>query len=118
MLGHSATVPELNHNEIVGWERGTERAGPVAVVLLRDAEDAPATRARLDLTGELVARQGGTVHEVASSGEGRLARLASLVQFGDYLSLYLALARGVDPTPVASIDEFKRRLAASARPAR
>ena len=39
------------------------------------------------------------------------ARLASLVQWGDYLSLYLALDSGVDPTPIASIDEFKRRLA-------
>jgi glucose/mannose-6-phosphate isomerase len=53
---------------------------------------------------------------VESSGDGRLARLASLVQFGDYLSLYLALAAGVDPTPIASIDEFKRRLAESAGP--
>lgn len=117
MLGHSATVPELNHNEIVGWERGARAAGPVAVLLLRDAEDSAATRARLTLTGEYVARQGAPVHEVASSGQGRLARLASLVQFGDYLSLYLALVNGVDPTPIASIDEFKRRLAGSARPA-
>jgi glucose/mannose-6-phosphate isomerase len=52
---------------------------------------------------------------VASVGEGRLARLASLVQFGDYLSLYLALMNGVDPTSIASIDDFKRRLAQSAR---
>ena len=114
MLGHSATVPELNHNEIVGWERPVGDRGPVAVVLLRDVEDAPATRARLSLTGEYVARQGAAVHEVSSTGEGRLARMASLVQFGDYLSLYLALADGVDPTPIASIDEFKRRLADSA----
>ena len=41
----------------------------------------------------------------------RLARIAGHVMFGDYLSLYLALARGVDPTPVASIDDFKRRMA-------
>ena len=112
MLGHSATVPELNHNEIVGWERRETQRGPVAVLLLRDAEDTPVTRTRLSLTGEYVARQGAAVHEVTSTGDGRLARLASLVQFGDYLSLYLALANGVDPTPIASIDEFKRRLAA------
>lgn len=117
MLGHSATVPELNHNEIVGWERQEAQRGPVAVLLLRDAEDAPATRTRLSLTGEYVARQGAAVHEVTSTGDGRLARLASLVQFGDYLSLYLALVNGVNPTPIASIDEFKRRLADSARAA-
>jgi glucose/mannose-6-phosphate isomerase len=50
------------------------------------------------------------VHWLESYPGGRLARLAQQVLFGDYLSLYLALERGVDPTPVASIDEFKRRL--------
>jgi len=113
MPGHSAVVPELNHNEIVGWERAPGTS--VAVLLLRDAEDSAATRTRLTLTGEFAARQGAAVHDVESTGEGRLARMASLVQFGDYLSLYLALATGVDPTPIASIDEFKRRLAESGR---
>jgi glucose/mannose-6-phosphate isomerase len=111
MLGHSAVVPELNHNEIVGWER----CGPVhrhaAIVVLSDEEDDPAVARRLAITVEIAARQGAAVHHVASSGPGRLARLASLVQFGDYLSLYLALLDGVDPTPIASIDELKRRLA-------
>ncbi len=115
MLGHSALVPELNHNEIVGWELEDGLHGPVAVVLLRDAEDSEATRTRLTLTGEYAARKGATVHEAESVGEERLARLASLVQFGDYLSLYLALMNGVDPTPIAIINEFKRRLAESAR---
>ena len=114
MPAHSALVPELNHNEIVGWERSGGTPRSVAVVLLRDAEDSAATRTRLTLTGEYAARQGAVVYEVTSTGEGRLARLASLVQFGDYLSLYLAFLAGVDPTPVASIDEFKRRLAESA----
>jgi glucose/mannose-6-phosphate isomerase len=115
MPGHSAVVPELDHNEIVGWERAGPLSKSVAVLLLRDAEDSAATRTRLALTGEYAARQGAAVYEVDSTGKGRLARLASLVQFGDYLSLYLALADGVDPTPVASIDEFKRRLAEAAR---
>ena len=115
VLAHLATVPELNHNEIVGWELEDGLHGPMAVVLLRDAEDSEATRTRLTLTGEYAAGKGATVHEVESVGEGRLARLASLVQFGDYLSLYLALMNGVDPTPIASINEFKRRLAESAK---
>ena len=115
MLGHSAMVPELNHNEIVGWEVEDGVPKPVAVLLLRDAEDSAETQTRLTLTGEYAARKGAAVHEVTSVGEGRLARLASLVQFGDHLSLYLALVYGVDPTSIASIHEFKRRLAESAR---
>jgi len=110
LLTHSALVPELNHNEIVGWERPQSLHRQMSVLVLRDAEDAPEVARRLTLTAEYVRRQGAAVHEISSGGGGRLARMASLVQWGDYLSFYLALLNGVDPTPVASIDEFKRRL--------
>ncbi len=108
---HSAAVPELNHNEIVGWQAAGPLQRGIAVVVLRDREDPAESARRLDLTAEYAARQGAAVHEVHSSGESRLARLASLVQFGDYFSLYLALLGGVDPVDISSIDEFKRRLA-------
>ena len=112
LLGHSAVVPELNHNEIVGWEKSGPMSREPAVLLLRDREESPEVTRRLDLTGEMARSMGADVHEWHSVGEGRLARIASLVQFGDYLSFYLALLNGVDPTPVTSIDEFKRRLSA------
>jgi glucose/mannose-6-phosphate isomerase len=117
VLAHSSVVPEHNHNEIVGWQEKRPDSRSLAVLLLRDGEDTAAATARLDLTAEFAARQGAAVHEIRSQGESRIARLASLVQFGDSLSLYLALLGGVDPTDIASIDEFKRRLAtrASAR---
>jgi glucose/mannose-6-phosphate isomerase len=115
LLGHSATVPELNHNEIVGWQDAGERHRNISLILLRDREDAAESATRLDLTAEYAARQGAAVHEVRTTGESRIARLASVVQFGDYLSLYLALLGGVDPTDITSIDEFKRRLADHAK---
>ena len=114
MLGHSATAPELNHNEIVGWEVPGEAWRDTAVLLLRDREDRPEVARRLVLTGEYATRQGAEVHEIQTPEGPRLARMAALAQFADYLSLYLAVERGVDPTPIASIDEFKRRLAESA----
>ena len=114
VLAHSAVVPEHNHNEIVGWQDSGSSRSSIAVMVLRDGEDSDAATARLDLTAEVTARQGAAVHEIRSQGESRLARLASLVQFGDSLSLYLALLGGVDPTDITSIDEFKRRLASRA----
>jgi glucose/mannose-6-phosphate isomerase len=113
LLAHSALVPELNHNEIVGWERPGATHRQSSVLVLRDLEDAPEVARRLTLTAEYARKQGAEVHEISSGDGGRLARMASLVQWGDYLSLYLALLNGVDPTPIASIDEFKRRLAES-----
>ncbi len=112
LLGHSASVPELNHNEIVGWQNAGELHRGIAVVVLRDREDSAEATTRLDLTAQYAARQGAAVHEVSTLGESRLARLASLVQFGDHFSVYLALLGGVDPTDITSIDDFKRRLAA------
>ncbi len=118
LLSHSALVPELNHNEIVGWENAGAAQAPIAVLVLRDREDAPEAATRLALTADYVARQGGAVHELRGAGESRVARVAALVQLGDWLSFYLALLNGVDPTPIASIDAFKARLAehGAARP--
>lgn len=111
VLAHAATAPELNHNEIVGWERPEGFAQTATALFLRDAEDSPATTRRLALTREYVESQGAFTVELEPGGGRRLPRLASHVMFGDYLSLYLAIARGVDPSPVRSIDEFKRRMA-------
>ena len=111
VLAHSAVVPEHNHNEIAGWQVAGPATRAIAVLVLRDGEDPAEATARLDLVAEYAARQGAAVYEIRSQGESRLARLASLVQFGDSLSFYLALIGGVDPTDIASIDEFKRRLA-------
>lgn len=115
VLAHSAAVPEQNHNEIVGWQNASDATRAVSIVLLRDREDSAAATLRLRLAAEYAVRQGATVHEVTSDGESRIARLASLVQFGDYVSLYLALVGGVDPTDITSIDDFKRRLSESAK---
>jgi glucose/mannose-6-phosphate isomerase len=111
VFGHSALVPELNHNEIVAWEKPGAALHGCGVLVLHDVDDVPQVRARLELTAEYVVQRGATVHVIRASEGERLLRLAELVQFGDYLSLYLAFLNGVDPTPIASIDAFKRRLA-------
>jgi glucose/mannose-6-phosphate isomerase len=112
LLGHSAVVPELDHNEIVGWERPGAFSERVMAVFLRDSEDAPESALRLALTREFVERQGAGALDVSESDGGRLSRLASMVYLGDWVSFYLAMLNGVDPTPIASIVAFKRRLAA------
>jgi glucose/mannose-6-phosphate isomerase len=113
LLCHSAVVPELNHNEIVGWELPAAWTKDAAMLMLRDPQNSHEARVRLTLTAEYVARQGATVF-VLEDREGTLMqRTAALAQFADYLSLYLALLSGVDPTPIVSIDWFKSRLAES-----
>ena len=110
LLAHSAVVPELDHNEIVGWERRGPIADRVVVLVLRDPEDAPEVSLRLALTREFVERQGAATLEIAEPEGGRLARLASMVYLGDWVSFHLAMRTGADPTPIPSIDAFKQRL--------
>jgi len=114
---HSAVVPELNHNEIVGWERPEAVHRHTTVLMLRDREDLPENARRLELTADYARAQGAEVRILEAQADGRLARMAHLVTLGDYVSLYLAIARGVDPTPIASIDQFKRRMAEAGRDA-
>jgi glucose/mannose-6-phosphate isomerase len=106
----ASVLPEANHNEICGWERGRQ-AAPLAGVFLEDPDQHPRIRRRIELTAEAVAGAGAPAERVTARGESRLERVLSLVLLGDLVSVYLAALEGVDPTPVAPIERFKRALA-------
>lgn len=107
-------LPELDHNELMGWTSLPGMAAETLAVFVNDeATDARLLR-RADLTAAVLAERGVAVEQVWAQGDSRLARLFSLVQLGDYASFYLALLYGVDPTPVAAIQDFKAKLAGSA----
>ncbi len=107
-------IPELDHNELMGWTSLPHvAAASLAVFLIDDGEDARLVR-RADLTAVELRARGLGCERVAARGSSRLARLFSLVQLGDYVSYYLALLYGVDPTPVGAIQELKAKLAGGA----
>jgi glucose/mannose-6-phosphate isomerase len=103
-------LPEANHNEICGWERGRASA-PLSAVFLEDPDQHPRIVRRIELTCEEVERAGGSVVRAQSRGDTRLERVLSLVLLGDLTSVYLAVLDGVDPTPVEPIERFKAALA-------
>ncbi len=109
-LAYAADLPEMNHNEIVAWNREAVGRLPAAVVVLRDRDEHPRVGRRAELVRELLEAEGVPYREVASRGEGRLCRLVSLVQFGDWVSLYLAVAAGADPMRLEKIDRLKERM--------
>jgi glucose/mannose-6-phosphate isomerase len=114
VLALSGVLPEMNHNGIEAWSRGPET--PWTAVLLRDAGEHPRVARRAALTREIVGTR-ACVREVWARGEGRLARLLSLVLHGDWTSYYLALLRGVDPWAIDALEAFKRRMAEAPGPA-
>lgn len=105
----SAELPELDHNELVGWT-GAAELGRFSAVFLDDSDLHPRVRQRIELTRGLMGPAAAGSFRVESRGETRLERLVSLVLLGDLTSLYLAVLRGIDPTPVEAIEQLKRAL--------
>jgi glucose/mannose-6-phosphate isomerase len=106
----ASQLPEANHNEICGWDRG-RAAAPLAGVFLEDPDHHPRVRRRIELAAAEVERAGAPALRVAARGDTRLERVLSLVLLGDLTSVYLAVLEGIDPTPVEPIERFKAALA-------
>lgn len=104
-------LPELNHNSVVGLSIPPEVRDQIIVLMLRSTQDQPRVQMRWDVTRELLAREGVTAEEIQGRGESPLAQMLSLIHVGDYVSFYLAMLNGVDPTPVETIAFLKKRLA-------
>jgi len=103
--------PELNHNAVVGYEFPPDIKDRILVVLLHSSLLHHRISNRYRLTSEILTLAGIGHEWVEAKGNSPLAQMMSLVLFGDYVSFYLALMNGVDPTPVAPIDYLKKRLA-------
>jgi glucose/mannose-6-phosphate isomerase len=104
-------LPELDHNEIMGWS-GASRLGRFTAVFLEDHDQHPRIGHRIDLTSEIIAEQAAKVIRVSTRGQSPVERVFSLVLLGDLVSLYLAVLQGVDPSPMAPIERLKAGLAA------
>ena len=102
--------PEMNHNEIVGFENPGHLLKKIVVVMLRDSHDHPRISKRMEITKKILSTEGFEVIEVSSSGPSRLARIFSLLYIGDFVSFYLAMLNRTDPTPVARIAYLKKEL--------
>jgi glucose/mannose-6-phosphate isomerase len=107
-FGH--VLPEMNHNELVGWKVLKNLMKEMEVVFLRDKGTHKRVAVRENITKQVIAQYASNVTEVWSEGTSLLARMFSLIQFGDWVSLYLAILNNEDPAPVAVIDYLKGEL--------
>jgi glucose/mannose-6-phosphate isomerase len=105
----SHELPELDHNEIVGWS-GARSTGNFAAVFLDDSDLHPRERQRIELTRGLIASEATATFRIESRGETRTERVFSLVLLGDLVSIYMAVLRGIDPSPVEIIERLKGEL--------
>ncbi|MCG2770278.1 MAG: bifunctional phosphoglucose/phosphomannose isomerase, partial [Anaerolineae bacterium] len=104
-------LPELNHNAVLGYQFPAELAQHLVVITLRSHLDHPRNRKRADVTQEMLKQRGVRCRTIESRGDSPLAVMLSSIHFGDYVSYYLALLNGADPTTVDAISYLKKRLA-------
>ena len=110
-LAYTNQFAELNHNELVAWSDNVDvHRDHLVVVLLRDMNDHPQIRARMNIVKDIILQHEVEVIDIHSRGEGLLERILSLIQLGDFTSYYLAILNKVDPTPVAVIEALKQAL--------
>ncbi len=102
--------PELNHNAVVGYEFPKNLSQKLIVIMLRPSDISDRLRARYDITGKLLEEAGVGYEIVESRGKSPLSQVMSTVMLGDYVSYYLAMLNGVDPTPTRAIDYLKGEL--------
>ncbi len=108
MLCWHHVLPEMNHNELVGW---TEKHDELAIVLFRNRDDYSRTQKRMEISKEVIMRYTPHFHEVWSKGESQLEKSFYLIHFGDWVSWYLSEIRNIDATEVNVIDYLKGSLA-------
>jgi glucose/mannose-6-phosphate isomerase len=102
--------PELNHNEVVGWEASEALTKRFSILLIRDREEPPEIRHRIETTKSLMLHKAQKVLEIYARGESKLAKIFSVLFVGDLASVYLAILRNTNPTPVESINKIKEEM--------
>jgi glucose/mannose-6-phosphate isomerase len=103
--------PELDHNEIVGWEGRGEQCRYFAIIFIRDIGNEPIEiESRIDITKQIMERAGLIMFDLKVQGKSNLAKMISTIVVGDFISVYLAVMSGTDPTPVKTIVYLKNEL--------
>ncbi len=101
-------IPEMNHNELVGW---TTKNDDLAVVLFRNDNDYFRTQKRMEVNKTVFEKFTSTIIEIHSKGNSQLEKAMYLLHLGDWVSYLLAEKKGIDVTEVDVITYLKDELA-------
>ncbi|TAF31445.1 MAG: bifunctional phosphoglucose/phosphomannose isomerase [Cytophagales bacterium] len=107
---HVGIVPEMNHNEFVGWVFPADVLKKSLVLQFHLAADHPRVSSRFDICKPFIAKASGQILDVKARGDHDLKQLFYFILWGDWLSFELAAQNNVDPYPVSVIDTLKKSL--------
>lgn len=107
MLCWHHVIPEMNHNELVGW---TEKSDDFAVVFIRNSSDHSRNQVRMDINKGIVANYASTIVEIWGEGKNEIEKTFYIIHLVDWISYFLAELKGVDIMDIKVIDFLKKKL--------
>ncbi|GAB4190187.1 MAG: bifunctional phosphoglucose/phosphomannose isomerase [Calditrichia bacterium] len=110
VLAFSNVIPEMNHNEIVGWDYDKKILNQFSVLFLRDENEDGQIQKRVNITKDIIHKKSSSVIELYPEGKSLLAKMFSLIYQGDWISYYLAVLCDKDPAEIKNIDYLKSKL--------
>ncbi|RMF07196.1 MAG: bifunctional phosphoglucose/phosphomannose isomerase [Candidatus Neomarinimicrobiota bacterium] len=110
MLAYVNELPELNHNEIVGWENNADLLERIVLVWLEDKDSHPRVKIRHQISEKILNSIGIKQETVETDGDDPAIRFLHCIHYGDWVSYWCAMAHGTDPTPVHKISQLKKEL--------
>lgn len=108
MLAWHHVIPEMNHNELVGWR---DDATDKVVIILRSKDDFNRVQVRMDINKKVIRKHNATIIEIDAEGKSYWEQAFYLIHLTDWVSVALADMRELDATEVKVIDFLKKSLA-------
>jgi glucose/mannose-6-phosphate isomerase len=107
MLCWHHVIPEMNHNELVGWADKNPR---IAALFFRNDDDFYRSAKRMDICLTIISSMAGKFLEINSVGNNRLERMLYWIHLGDWISWYASVERSVDAMEINVINRLKAEL--------
>lgn len=101
-------IPEMNHNELVGWRTKNK---DLAIVIFRSESDFYRNQKRIEYSKEVIEQYASSISEIYAKGESALEQALYLIHLGDWISYFLAEKKGIDAVEVDVITGLKDMLA-------
>jgi len=110
MLAYHNELPEMNHNEIEGWENNPDIIRKCTILWIEDESDIDRNIIRQKISNEVLAGLNIKQQVVTVDGTNPVTRFIHLIYFGDWISLWCAHLHRTNPTPVDKIRQLKTAL--------
>ena len=110
ILAYHSVFPEMNHNEIVGWEKNSELFSNYFIIWLFDSDMNERNKVRQKIVMDMLNEIGVDQFKLEVSGDDFIDRFLLLIHYGDWLSYWCAILHKMDPSPVQNIEKLKNKL--------